>query len=178
MSSLLEDTVKKALLLSENETLKLNCKTAKNLSTTRLALYRAKNKIDLEDEIKISMDSKSLTIQLSKKKEEEELFSVEVISNDNKKEFEKEKENSSDKIQTINIDPEKIKTIRQALSKYDNEKSEIVRIFSEEKAKVLEDQNLSEQEKEEKVKDLLQAANIKIENFNKLAKEESLRFSK
>ena len=177
MSALLEDIVKKALLLKENEVLKLNCKTSKNLSTTRLALYRAKNKIDLEDELKISMDSKSLTIQLNKKKEEE-LFSIEIVSGGNEEDFEEEGENPSDKVQTINIDPEKIKTIRQALSKYDSEKSEIVRGFSEEKIKVLEDTSLSEQEKEEKIKVLLQTANIKIENFNRLAKEESLKFSK
>ncbi len=162
--------------LQPEEVIKLSFSSTAKAKSFRAMLYKEKGNTP---EALLAISIKGSILIVSKEKEKEKAFTFEIVKKEDVFfEEEEEKENPSDKIQTINIDPEKIKTIRQALAKYDGEKSEIVRGFSEEKIKVLEDQSLSEQEKEEKIKVLLQTANIKIENFNRLAKEESLKFSK
>lgn len=174
----IKDVINAVQELQSEEVIKLSFSSTAKAKSFRAMLYKEKRSTP---EVLLAISIKGSVLIVSKEKEKEKAFTFEIVKKEDiffEEEEEKEEEDPLNKVQTINIDPEKIKTIRQALSKYDGEKSEIVLGFSEEKTKVLEDQNLSEQEKEEKIKNLLQTANIKIENFNRLAKQESLKFSK
>ena len=170
--SIPKDTIKRALLLSEGKEIVVEIADSKKLTSFRTALYKAKKEFDKEDEIYIS--SSSNKIILSKDKSNEEDFGIVITEVD----VEDEKTKKEDKTIQVDIDPARIKTIREALAYYDPQKQALAEQFRECKRQIEEVEELSVEERNFLISRSLELTNFEMEKLNKKARLLSLSTKK